>query len=163
MRKNDWDARWITPRHRYQSFVPHAKCPTNSKVKCRCDLNLYLCVFTEGMVEVTKQGKKLCTIGPGKVFGELAILYNCTRTATVTGKHRHIHWWNTSTPFVRVVFSCSRCVPMLCFTSCRIHALDCLAHHVLLRLQNQSHTNRHVRKTPSPFFIRFLCDFFCIL
>uniref|UniRef100_A0A3B4TQC9 cGMP-dependent protein kinase n=1 Tax=Seriola dumerili TaxID=41447 RepID=A0A3B4TQC9_SERDU len=41
-------------------------------------------VLEEGMVEVTKQGKKLCTIGPGKVFGELAILYNCTRTATVT-------------------------------------------------------------------------------
>uniref|UniRef100_A0A8C9YUA7 cGMP-dependent protein kinase n=1 Tax=Sander lucioperca TaxID=283035 RepID=A0A8C9YUA7_SANLU len=41
-------------------------------------------VLEEGMVEVTKQGKKLCTIGPAKVFGELAILYNCTRTATVT-------------------------------------------------------------------------------
>ncbi|XP_061554322.1 cGMP-dependent protein kinase 1-like isoform X3 [Phycodurus eques] len=41
-------------------------------------------VLEEGMVEVTKEGKKLCTIGPGKVFGELAILYNCTRTATVT-------------------------------------------------------------------------------
>lgn len=38
------------------------------------------------MVEVTKQGTKLCAIGPGKVFGELAILYNCTRTASVTGK-----------------------------------------------------------------------------
>ncbi|KAF3701701.1 cGMP-dependent protein kinase 1 [Channa argus] len=41
-------------------------------------------VLEEGAVEVTKQGKKLCTIGPRKVFGELAILYNCTRTATVT-------------------------------------------------------------------------------
>uniref|UniRef100_A0A3P8U0Q4 cGMP-dependent protein kinase n=1 Tax=Amphiprion percula TaxID=161767 RepID=A0A3P8U0Q4_AMPPE len=41
-------------------------------------------VLEEGMVEVTKEGKKLCSIGPGKVFGELAILYNCTRTATVT-------------------------------------------------------------------------------
>ncbi|XP_034534332.1 cGMP-dependent protein kinase 1-like [Notolabrus celidotus] len=41
-------------------------------------------VLEEGMVEVTKQGQKLCSIGPGKVFGELAILYNCTRTATVT-------------------------------------------------------------------------------
>ncbi|KAK3528760.1 hypothetical protein QTP70_011191 [Hemibagrus guttatus] len=36
-----------------------------------------------GKVEVTKEGMKLCTMGPGKVFGELAILYNCTRTATV--------------------------------------------------------------------------------
>ncbi|XP_057675111.1 cGMP-dependent protein kinase 1-like [Corythoichthys intestinalis] len=41
-------------------------------------------VLEEGTVEVSKEGKKLCTIGPGKVFGELAILYNCTRTATVT-------------------------------------------------------------------------------
>ncbi|XP_068190914.1 cGMP-dependent protein kinase 1-like [Antennarius striatus] len=40
-------------------------------------------VLEEGMVEVTKEGKKLCTISPGKVFGELAILYNCTRTASV--------------------------------------------------------------------------------
>lgn len=46
----------------------------------------FWCLCAEGMVEVTKQGKKLCTIGPGKVFGELAILYNCTRTASVTGK-----------------------------------------------------------------------------
>ncbi|CAL9682452.1 unnamed protein product [Knipowitschia caucasica] len=41
-------------------------------------------VLEEGTVQVMKQGKKLCTIGPEKVFGELAILYNCTRTATVT-------------------------------------------------------------------------------
>ncbi|XP_068429855.1 cGMP-dependent protein kinase 1-like [Clinocottus analis] len=41
-------------------------------------------VLEEGMVEVTKQGQKLCSIGHGTVFGELAILYNCTRTATVT-------------------------------------------------------------------------------
>ncbi|KAG7270985.1 hypothetical protein CRUP_014584 [Coryphaenoides rupestris] len=43
-------------------------------------------VLEEGMVEVTKEGKKLCTINAGKVFGELAILYNCTRTATVTDR-----------------------------------------------------------------------------
>uniref|UniRef100_A0A7N8YQI6 cGMP-dependent protein kinase n=1 Tax=Mastacembelus armatus TaxID=205130 RepID=A0A7N8YQI6_9TELE len=49
---------------------------------CECDPGLF--PSTEGMVEVTKQGRKLCSIGPGKVFGELAILYNCTRTATVT-------------------------------------------------------------------------------
>ncbi|XP_051541562.1 cGMP-dependent protein kinase 1-like isoform X2 [Myxocyprinus asiaticus] len=41
-------------------------------------------VLEEGLVEVTKGGQNLCTIEPGKVFGELAILYNCTRTATVT-------------------------------------------------------------------------------
>ena len=44
-------------------------------------------IFTEGKIEVSKEGRYLCTLGPGKVFGELAILYNCTRTATVTGMY----------------------------------------------------------------------------
>jgi len=47
-------------------------------------------MFTEGLVEVTKEGRRLNHIGPGKVFGELAILYNCTRTATVKGASAHI-------------------------------------------------------------------------
>ncbi|UYV77787.1 PRKG1 [Cordylochernes scorpioides] len=40
-------------------------------------------VIEEGQLEVTKENKYLSTMGPGKVFGELAILYNCTRTASV--------------------------------------------------------------------------------
>ncbi|OQV18731.1 cGMP-dependent protein kinase 1 [Hypsibius exemplaris] len=40
-------------------------------------------VLEDGEVEVTKDGKKLCSMGPGKVFGELAILYNTKRTATI--------------------------------------------------------------------------------
>lgn len=52
---------------------------------------LLLLLLTEGEVEVTKGGQKLCTIEPGKVFGELAILYNCTRTATVTGRNDGPH------------------------------------------------------------------------
>ncbi|CAG0888429.1 unnamed protein product [Darwinula stevensoni] len=35
------------------------------------------------MVEVSKEGKFLHNLSPGKVFGELAILYNCKRTATI--------------------------------------------------------------------------------
>jgi len=44
-------------------------------------------MISEGRVEVTKDGQKLTTMGPGRVFGELAILYNCTRTATVRGRY----------------------------------------------------------------------------
>ncbi len=29
-------------------------------------------------------------MGPGRVFGELAILYNCTRTASIKGKRKFI-------------------------------------------------------------------------
>lgn len=49
-------------------------------------------VMEEGSVEVSKNAKFLSKMGPGKVFGELAILYNCTRTATVKGLNA---WRNT--------------------------------------------------------------------
>ena len=39
--------------------------------------------FTEGEVQVIIRGELRGTMGPGKLFGELAILYNCTRTATI--------------------------------------------------------------------------------
>ncbi|KAJ8022893.1 cGMP-dependent protein kinase 1 [Holothuria leucospilota] len=48
------------------------------------DVGSLVYVMEEGKVEVTKENKFLTTMGPGKVFGELAILYNCTRTASVT-------------------------------------------------------------------------------
>ncbi|XP_061563683.1 cGMP-dependent protein kinase 1 [Cololabis saira] len=56
------------------------------------DVGSLVFVMEEGKVEVTKEGVKLCTMGPGKVFGELAILYNCTRTATVRTL-THIKLW----------------------------------------------------------------------
>lgn len=40
----------------------------------------------EGELRVTQKGRQLRTLLPGDVFGELAVLYNCSRTATVTGK-----------------------------------------------------------------------------
>ena len=38
---------------------------------------------TEGEVQVILDGKKLVKLGVGKMFGELAVLYNCTRSAHV--------------------------------------------------------------------------------
>lgn len=37
-------------------------------------------------MEVTREGKFLSAMAAGKVIGELAILYNCKRTATIKGK-----------------------------------------------------------------------------
>ncbi|XP_019850412.1 PREDICTED: cGMP-dependent protein kinase 1 [Amphimedon queenslandica] len=45
-----------------------------------------LYVIAEGEVQVTKGGQVRTEMGPGKLFGELAILYNCTRTATIKAK-----------------------------------------------------------------------------
>ncbi|XP_023658783.1 cGMP-dependent protein kinase 2 [Paramormyrops kingsleyae] len=43
----------------------------------------YLYVLAEGLLEVNQNEKLLGQMGPGTAFGELAILYNCKRTATV--------------------------------------------------------------------------------
>ena len=43
-------------------------------------------VSAEGEFEVIKEGKVLGKMGRGKAFGELAILYNCTRTASIRGE-----------------------------------------------------------------------------
>ncbi|XP_061692155.1 cGMP-dependent protein kinase 2 isoform X3 [Syngnathoides biaculeatus] len=43
----------------------------------------YLYVLAAGLLEVIQSGKLLSEMHPGTAFGELAILYNCKRTATV--------------------------------------------------------------------------------
>ncbi|XP_006819371.1 cGMP-dependent protein kinase egl-4-like [Saccoglossus kowalevskii] len=49
------------------------------------DAGAHFYVAAEGELEVSKGDKVLGIMGSGKVFGELAILYNCTRTASVKG------------------------------------------------------------------------------
>lgn len=46
----------------------------------------HLFVSAVGEFEVIKDGKVLGRMGEGKAFGELAILYNCTRTASIRGE-----------------------------------------------------------------------------
>ncbi|XP_030835113.1 cGMP-dependent protein kinase 1 isoform X4 [Strongylocentrotus purpuratus] len=48
------------------------------------DSGAHFYVGATGTLEVSQGDRVLATMGPGKVFGELAILYNCTRTATIT-------------------------------------------------------------------------------
>ena len=47
--------------------------------------SLTVCLLTEGRMEVTKDGERLQTMEPEDVFGELALLYNCTHTSSVSG------------------------------------------------------------------------------
>ncbi|XP_068914861.1 cGMP-dependent protein kinase, isozyme 2 forms cD4/T1/T3A/T3B isoform X2 [Tenebrio molitor] len=47
------------------------------------DVGSIVYVLEEGCVEVSRDGKFLSTLTPGKVLGELAILYHCQRTATI--------------------------------------------------------------------------------
>ncbi|XP_036952982.1 cGMP-dependent protein kinase 1 isoform X1 [Acanthopagrus latus] len=43
-------------------------------------------VLEEGRLDVTKDGVKLLTVEPEDVFGELALLYNCTHTFSVSAQ-----------------------------------------------------------------------------
>jgi len=43
-------------------------------------------VSAEGQFEVFVDNKKVNSFGPGRAFGELAILYNTKRNATIRGK-----------------------------------------------------------------------------
>ncbi|KAE8280197.1 cGMP-dependent protein kinase 2 [Larimichthys crocea] len=52
----------------------------------------YLYVLAEGLLEVIQNGKLLGEMCPGTVFGELAILYNCKRTATVKAVSQSHIW-----------------------------------------------------------------------
>ncbi|XP_054724471.1 cGMP-dependent protein kinase, isozyme 1-like [Uloborus diversus] len=47
------------------------------------DVGSHLFVSTENELEVTKDGEIIGKVMPWRAFGELAILYNCTRTASV--------------------------------------------------------------------------------
>jgi cGMP-dependent protein kinase 1 len=48
----------------------------------------HLFVSADGEFEVIVNGKTLGTLQTGKAFGELAILYNCRRTASIKGKEK---------------------------------------------------------------------------
>jgi hypothetical protein len=55
-----------------------------------CDYSgSHLYVSADGEYEVIKDGKVLGRLGVGKAFGELAILYNCKRTASIKGEEEH--------------------------------------------------------------------------
>ncbi|GLH08673.1 cGMP-dependent protein kinase, isozyme 1 [Gryllus bimaculatus] len=57
--------------------------PKGSYVIREGEAGSHLYVSAEGEFEVIKEQKVLGRMGPGKAFGELAILYNCTRTASI--------------------------------------------------------------------------------
>ena len=52
----------------------------------------HLYVAVDGDFEVTKDGEFLGFMGPGKAFGELAVLYNCKRTASVRASTPAVVW-----------------------------------------------------------------------
>ncbi|VDO62931.1 unnamed protein product [Schistosoma curassoni] len=60
--------------------------PANCYIIREGDDGGHLYVGEEGEFEVSKGGKRLYIMGAGRCFGELALLYNCKRTASVKGR-----------------------------------------------------------------------------
>lgn len=65
------------------SICTHPFIENVININVTCTFLKYSFRFSEGRVEVSRENKYLSTMAPGKVFGELAILYNCKRTATI--------------------------------------------------------------------------------
>ncbi|XP_053878061.1 cGMP-dependent protein kinase 1-like isoform X2 [Malaclemys terrapin pileata] len=66
-----------------QSFMPAWHGPGQTVLAEGTDGDA-MYIVAEGELSVTQRGCPLRTLLPGDVFGELAILYHCKRTATVT-------------------------------------------------------------------------------
>ncbi|XP_014801849.1 PREDICTED: cGMP-dependent protein kinase 1-like [Calidris pugnax] len=65
-----------------QSLAPVRHGPGHT-VLAEGDEGTTMYIVAEGQLSVSQRGRQLRTLGPGDVFGELAILYHCRRTATV--------------------------------------------------------------------------------
>lgn len=63
----------------------------------------YLFVIEVGSLDCVKEGKTVKTCMPGDVFGELALLYNCPRAATVVAKEDCICWQLDRETFTHIV------------------------------------------------------------
>ncbi|CAG5110523.1 Oidioi.mRNA.OKI2018_I69.chr2.g4917.t1.cds [Oikopleura dioica] len=72
----------------------------------------HMYILQQGSVKVTKGSGPdkvdVCSLSPGSLFGELAILYNCRRTATITSTEKVVLWSLERTLFQTVVKSAGR-------------------------------------------------------
>ena len=66
-------------------YMDRKRVPAGAYVIREGDSGSHLYVSAAGEYEVIKDGKVLGRLGSGKAFGELAILYNCKRTASIRG------------------------------------------------------------------------------
>lgn len=76
-----------------------------------------------GELFVTQGGRELRTLTTGDVFGELAILYNCKRTATVRGQTRSPL---TVSPFSASTLKSTWCSPTAVITARTAVRLWCM-------------------------------------
>jgi len=62
-------------------------------------------VVDDGVFEVIVNGNKVVEIGPGGSFGELALMYNTPRAATVKAKEDSVVWAVDRVTFRRIIMN----------------------------------------------------------
>ena len=70
------------------AFAESVECNEKAEIIREGDFSRALLAIAEGTAEVTRDGKHIATLGPGDVFGEVGVLDNALRNATVTATSR---------------------------------------------------------------------------
>nr|ADZ48382.1 cAMP-dependent protein kinase regulatory subunit [Yarrowia lipolytica] len=68
------------------------KCDSGEKIITQGDEGDYFYIMESGAVEFIKDGVKVNSSGPGSSFGELALMYNAPRVATVVATQPCVLW-----------------------------------------------------------------------
>lgn len=62
-----------------------------------------LYVVDRGELDVLYSGEKVASLGPGRAFGEIALMYNCPRTATIIARTPVTLWAMDRSSFRRIL------------------------------------------------------------
>ena len=64
----------------------------------------HMYVVAKGSIDVFKGDVKVNTLGPKKVFGELALLYNSKRNATILGLYLFLNKFERFEIFILIIY-----------------------------------------------------------
>jgi CRP-like cAMP-binding protein len=73
-------------RKRFAGVCVELEVDAGRTVVAEGDFGYAMFAIKDGTADVMQDGAVLCTIGPGEVFGEVAVLFGGVRTATVVAK-----------------------------------------------------------------------------
>lgn len=89
--------------HSVLSCLQEKRVTSGTEIITQGDEGDYFYVLESGQVEIIKDGSSIATSGPGSSFGELALMYNAPRAATVKATQDCVLWALDRLTFRRVL------------------------------------------------------------